>query len=94
MGFASALVLAAAILVHGFTRPVVVTPPVAKVDSAQIEARLQSEIVKAVADVEAREEAKTAKLVQAMQREQREHRTDLIAAQKHHRLLSEPNGRG
>ncbi len=44
MGFASAALLAAAILVHGFARPVVVTTPAAIVDTAQVEQRIEQRV--------------------------------------------------
>ncbi len=51
MGFASAALLASAILVHGFTRPpvtMVTEKQVAAVDNAQIDKRIQEEVAKRV----------------------------------------------
>ena len=51
MGFASAALLAGAILVHGFTRPpvtMVTEKPVVAVDNAQIDRRIQEEVAKRV----------------------------------------------
>jgi anti-sigma factor RsiW len=72
MGFASAALLAAAILVHGFTRPAVTQT----VDTAQIEqrvehevsARLDSAIAKAVSQTEAKQTQHTAELLDAAEK--------------------------
>ncbi len=76
MGFASAAVLAAAILVHGFTRPVIATAP-GSVDTAQIEkqveakvtARLNAAVTKAVSDAQAKQSAEVAKVLDAAARQ-------------------------
>jgi hypothetical protein len=78
MGFASAMVLAAAILVHAYARPVTNGQPPA-VDTAQVEQRIESEVsqrldarvskavAKVVADSEARE-TKLARLLDAAEK--------------------------
>jgi anti-sigma factor RsiW len=86
MGFASAAVLAVAILVHGFARPVV-TPTPATVDTAQIEqrverqvnARLDAVVAKAVADAEGKQSTEFAKTLNAAeQRLDAQHQADLL----------------
>jgi anti-sigma factor RsiW len=66
MGFASASVLAAAILVHGFARP-------ATVDAAQIEKQVESElnvrVQAAVSQAQAKQSAEFAKIVSATERQ-------------------------
>jgi hypothetical protein len=70
MGFASAAVLAAAILVHAYARPVTNVGPVA-IDTAQVEQRIETEVAKrlddrvskAVSKVVAESEAREAKAV-------------------------------
>jgi hypothetical protein len=74
MGFASALVLAAAILVHAYTRPVTNVQQPAAIDSAQVEQRIESEVSqrldaqvsKAVAKVVAASEARESKLARLL----------------------------
>jgi anti-sigma factor RsiW len=71
LGFASAAMLAAAILVHAFARPV---PPVLPAtDTAAIEARVNAEVAKrvdaAIAASEARQQQKTAEWVSAVRQE-------------------------
>ena len=89
MGFASAAVLAAAILVHGFAGAASNAAP--KVDTAQIEQRIEKEvnarveaaITKAVSDAEARQSGEVAKVLEAAEKRyalQRE--ADLAAAQQ------------
>jgi hypothetical protein len=71
LGFASAAMLAAAILIHGFARPVSIGPP--PPDTAAIEARIGAEVARriepavraAVAESEARQARKTEELVAA-----------------------------
>lgn len=91
MGFASAALLAAAILVHGFERPVV---PVAKapvVDTAQIErqveakvnARLDAAVAKAVSDSQTKQAAEFAKVLNATEtRFERQRQSDLATVQQ------------
>ncbi len=66
MGFASASLLAAAILVHGFARP-------ATVDAAQIEKQVESEVnvrvQAAVSQAQAKQSAEFAKIVSATERQ-------------------------
>jgi anti-sigma factor RsiW len=72
MGFASAALLAVAILAHGFARPVV-TASAPAVDQAQIERRVEArlnaqfhaELTKAVDEAQAKQSAEFAKLQQA-----------------------------
>ncbi|HTW67132.1 MAG TPA: zf-HC2 domain-containing protein [Bryobacteraceae bacterium] len=73
MGFASAALLAGAILAHGFVRPVAQGP--AAVDTAQIEQRVESQVnarldaavAKAVAVSEARQSAEFDKTLKAVE---------------------------
>jgi anti-sigma factor RsiW len=66
MGFASASVLAAAILVHGFARP-------STVDAAQIEKQVESQLTvrvqAAVSQAQAKQSAEFAKIVSATERQ-------------------------
>jgi anti-sigma factor RsiW len=72
MGFASAALLAAAILVHGFARPISPAPGSA-VDTAQIEQRVESQVnarvdaavTKAVNEAQAKQNADFAKVLNA-----------------------------
>jgi len=70
MGFASAVLLAAAILVHAYARPVVVAAPA--VDTARIEqqvnARVDAAVAQAVTAAEARQVQKTAALLDAAEK--------------------------
>jgi len=74
MGFASAVILAAAILTYGFTRSVVAVTPA--VDTAQIEqrierevnARLEAVVAKAVSDAQSRQAAEFAKVLDATEK--------------------------
>jgi anti-sigma factor RsiW len=78
MGFAASALLAAAILVHAFARPVA---PVAgsSLDTAQIEqrverqvnARLDAAVIKAVAEAQARQSAEFAKVLNAVELQRR-----------------------
>ena len=88
LAFIGASLLACAILVHAFARPVTVAPApqTAVVDAAAIETRVQREVsarlnetvLKAVADSEARQQRKTAELLTAMgQRFEHERRLEL-----------------
>ena len=73
MGFASAVVLAGAILAHGLTRPV---PPATAADSAQIEKRVESQVdlrvQAALRDIEAKQSAELTKVVKAAARQREE----------------------
>ena len=74
LGFASAAMLAAAILVHGYTQPAPPAPPptsVAKLEALveqEVARRLDSTVAKAVADVEARNQKKTLELLEAAEK--------------------------
>ncbi len=83
LGFLSAALLAAAILVHAFVRPS--TPVVQQaIDTAPIEARLQAGIEKALADAEARQARKTAELIQAAEKRiEIDRRGDMLAVQSY-----------
>jgi len=59
MGFASAALLAVAILVHGLARPVTASLPVASIDRAQIEQQIQQEVAKRVDGAVAKAVAET-----------------------------------
>jgi hypothetical protein len=71
MGFASAVILAAAILVHGYARPAGAAPVTPTVDTAQIEQRIEREVgarldtmvQKAVSDAQAKQAAEFAKVL-------------------------------
>ena len=91
MGFASAALLAAAILVHGFTRPTGVVTTAATLDTAQIEQRIHEEVArrvdaavaKAVTDSEARQGRQTAQMLEAAgKRLDQQRQTDLAAIQQ------------
>ena len=81
MGFASAVVLAAAILVHGFvvqgfTRPSAAPPATGTLDTAQIEqrierqvnARMDAVVARAVSDAQARQAGEFAKVLNATEK--------------------------
>jgi anti-sigma factor RsiW len=80
LGFASAAMLSAALLVFTFYRPAGAAPPVApaRVDTAKIEAhvaqRVGAAVQKAVAESEARQTRKTAELLAATERRFQEQR--------------------
>jgi len=108
MGFASAAVLAAAILVHAVTRPVVTTGPAAtvNVDTAQIEQRVEQEVnarvqsaiaaavTKAVTEADARREQKFAQVLDAAEkRDEMQRRVDLAAVQQTMRYYDQQMGR-
>jgi hypothetical protein len=83
MGFASAAVLAAAILVHGFeARPV--TPPAASpVDQAQIERRVDAAVAKAVNEAQAKQTDEFAKVLNATEnRFELQRQSDLAIVQQ------------
>jgi anti-sigma factor RsiW len=74
MGFASAVVLAAAILVHGFAQSA--APVAATVDTAQMEQRIEREVnarldavvAKSVSDAQAKQAAEFAKVLDATEK--------------------------
>jgi anti-sigma factor RsiW len=91
LGFASAVLLAAAILVHAYARPVVAPQVAASVDSAQIEqrierdvnARLDGAVARAVSETMAREDQKIATVLDAAEkRYEFQRQADLAAAQQ------------
>jgi anti-sigma factor RsiW len=80
MGFASAALLAVAIMVHGFTRP-------ATVDTAQIEKRVESQVSAqvqaAVSEARAQQAAEFAKVLNATEaRFERQRQADLASFQQ------------
>ena len=102
MGFAAAAVLAAAILVHAFTRPAGAPAAVANVDTAQIEqrveqevnARVQSAVTKAINEADARRDQKFAQVLDAAEkRYELERRVDLAAVQQTIRYYDQQMGR-
>ena len=91
MGFASAVLLAAAILVHGFSRPRQMVSPAATVDTARIEQRIQDEVgkrvndavAKAVSESEARQGRQTVQMLEAAEKRlDQQRKADLIAIQQ------------
>ncbi len=99
MGFASAVLLASAIFVHAYTRPApvangAVAVPAAQVDAAQVNRQIQAEVAKAVAEVEKRQDAKTAQvLAVAEQHYKTQRQADLVAAQEITNLYKNQMGR-
>lgn len=91
MGFASAALLAAAILAHGFERPVAPVAKAPAVDTAQIErqveaqveARLDATVAKAVSDSQTRQAAEFAKVLNATEtRFERQRQADIATVQQ------------
>jgi len=88
MGFASAALLAAAILVHAVTRPATVVTPAAAVDNAKIEQRIQDEVakrvdaavLKAVAESDVRQSARTTEMLAAAEKRFDREREENVAA--------------
>jgi anti-sigma factor RsiW len=81
MGFASAVLLAGAILVHGFTTPAV--PPVVVTDTAQIQQRIDAAVSKAVNASEAKQAAKFASVLQTTEaRFEHQRQEDLATVQQ------------
>jgi anti-sigma factor RsiW len=76
MGFASAVVLAAAILAHGWARPVASPAAAPPVDTAQIEQRIEREVnarldavvQKSVSDAQARQASEFVKVLDATEK--------------------------
>jgi anti-sigma factor RsiW len=88
MGFASAALLAAAILVHGFEARPVASAPVASViatmDQAQIEQRVNAAVAKAVNDAQAKQSAEFAQVLAATERRfETQRQTDLADVQQY-----------
>jgi len=100
MVFASAALLSSAIFVHAYSRPasVVAPAPVARIDTAQIQAevdrRVQAAVAKAVAEVEKRQNAKTAQVLAAAEhRYEFQRQADLAVAQQQISLYRNQLGR-
>src|SRR5258708_13827297 len=101
MGFASALMLAAAILVHAYARPVVLRD-IATVDTAQMEQRIQREVgarldaalAKAVSQTEARQTAQLARVLDAAEKRiESQRRSDMAVVQQAARLYEQQTAR-
>jgi anti-sigma factor RsiW len=95
LGFVSAAILAAAIVVHAFVRPMPVLAP-ASVNEAAIEARISAEVSRrlaasiqtAVVESEARQAKKTSELVEAARNEvELQRRADRVAFEEAFTLL-------
>ncbi len=83
MGFASAALLAAAILVHGFEARPVAPAPVASVDQAQIEQRVNAAVTKAVSEAQVKQSAEFASVLKATEaRFEQQRREDLASFQQ------------
>jgi len=86
MGFASAALLAGAILVHGFTRPpvtIVTEKQVAAVDAAQINQRINAEVAKRVDAAVAQQKQQTVQMLEASEkRYQQQRQNDLVEFQQ------------
>lgn len=91
MGFASAALLAAAILVHGFERPIASVAKAPAVDTAQIEqkvearinAKLDAAVAKAVSDSQAKQAAEFAQVLNATEtRFERQRQADMATVQQ------------
>ena len=101
MGFASALVLAAAILGHAAIHPaLVLTPPPAKIANLdaqvqkQLDERVHVAVTKAVAEVEQRQTREAARLLEAAEKRfEFQRRADLVTAQETIRLYQQQVGR-
>jgi hypothetical protein len=102
MGFASALMLAAAILVHGYSRPVAQPATAPTVDTAQIEQRIQREVgarvdaavAKAVSQTEARQTEQIAKVLDAAEKRiESQRRTDMAVVQQAARFYEQQTSR-
>lgn len=92
MVFASAVLLASAIFVHAFTRPVpqtatVALAAVAQIDTEQVNRQIQAAVAKAVADVEKRQDARDAQVLAAAEKKYEfQRQADLVAAEETIRL--------
>lgn len=106
MGFASAVVLAAAILVHGSMRPAVVAAPASvnvaavnqQTDQKQIDDRIQVVVAQAVSQTVAQSEQRQASqnlkiLAAAEKRLEFRYRTQLVSAQETIRMYQQQAGR-
>jgi anti-sigma factor RsiW len=101
MGFASAMLIAASILVHAYTRPVP-APAAATVDTARLEQRIgqevdrrvQAAVTKAVSEMETRDAEKTTKLLDAAEKRfEFQRQADLATAQQVLRVYQQQIGR-
>ena len=93
MGFASAAMLAAAILAHAYVRPVPSTNP-ASVDSAQIQQRIDAAVAKAVGETEARQAQQVAKALDAAEkRYELQREKDMAIVQQVARYYDQQAGR-
>lgn len=98
MGFASAALLASAILFHGANRPVpavtaAAAPAVQQITDEQIEAKIHTAVIKAVAEARAADQQKTTQMLAAASRKFEGLRQDLVAAQQSNRLYQQQMGR-
>ncbi len=86
LGFASAAMLAAAIMVHAFLRP---APPAApQVDLVAVETRLETAVRKAVAESEARQRAESTQALAAFdKRLEFERRADMLAVEENFNVM-------
>jgi len=96
LGFASALVLAIAIVAHGFLQPPPVKGPeplntaeVARMVEKEVSARVAAAVQQAVAETEKRQEEKTAKLLSAAElRFEEQRQADMITVRENFEYLS------
>ncbi len=96
LGFASALVLAIAIIAHGFLQPPPVKGPepldtteVARMIEKEVSARVAAAVQEAVAETERRQEEKTAKLLSAAElRFEEQRQADMITVRENFEYLS------
>jgi len=102
MGFASALMLAAAILVHTYARPVAQPATISTVDTAQIDERIQREVgarvdaavAKAVSQTEARQTEQIARVLDAAEKRiESQRRSDMAVVQQAARLYEQQTAR-
>ena len=102
MGFASALMLAAAILVHGYSRPMVQPATSAPIDTAKIEQRIEREVTtrldaavaKAVSQTEARQTQQIAKVLDAAEKRiESQRRSDMAVVQQAVRYYEQQTAR-
>ena len=97
MGFASALMLAAAILIHGYARPVV-QPVVSTLDTTKIErevaARVDAAVAHAVSLTEARQTQQIAKVLDAAEKRiEAQRRSDMAVVQQAARYYEQQTAR-
>lgn len=106
MGFASATILAAAILVHASVRPTPAPVVASKIDTVQVEQRIQQEVnarlqgavseavTRAVSEADGRREQKFAQMLDAAEkRYEIQRRVDLAAVQQTVRYYDQQMGR-